>query len=124
ISTSSSSSASSPSDNSSTTASSPGDPAYADYNGVQLVQAFGDAPNAPAGRPSSRQVSIYWPEFTGATAATKYGVYRVRSSDSLDLTVNGACSSATVATCLVCTVTGAGGQSCTDTQVGAPPAKY
>jgi hypothetical protein len=94
------------------------------YRGVMAVQAVGDAPNAPA-PPTARQVRITWPAFQGATSTMKYRVVRASTTSSLDATTTTTCTAATIKSCVVsCTNTGAGPQTCTDTNVGAPPLTY
>jgi hypothetical protein len=94
------------------------------YRGVMAVQAVGDAPNAPA-PPTARQVRITWPAFQGATSTMKYKVVRATSSSTLDTTTQTACTAVTLKSCVVsCTNTGGGPQTCTDTNVGAPPITY
>jgi hypothetical protein len=94
------------------------------YRGVMAVQAMGDAPNAPA-PPTARQVRITWPAFQGATSTMKYRVIRATTSSSLDTTTLTTCTTTTAKSCIVsCTNTGGGPQTCTDTNVAAPPITY
>lgn len=95
------------------------------YNGVILVKAYGDAPTAPSPQPTAKQVTVNWKHF-GASSATSqsYWLVRTGAGNTLDMTTTTACTNATTTSCRVCTVTGAGPQSCTDTDVAASPQKY
>jgi hypothetical protein len=94
------------------------------YRGVMAVQAMGDAPNAPA-PPTARQVRITWPAFQGATSTMKYRLVRATTTSTLDATTLITCTATTTKSCIVsCTNTGGGPQTCTDTNVAAPPITY
>lgn len=94
------------------------------YNGVMSVQAYGNAPNAPAGTPAARQVTIAWPQFTGATTSTQYALVRTAQGATLDSSKTTPCTSVLMTSCRVCTQTGLGAKSCTDSAVAAPPTVY
>jgi hypothetical protein len=105
------------------------------YRGMLSVQAFGDAPNAPAA-PTAKLVRLTWPAFSGATSTTAYRVVRASSSYSsatlkLDMTTTTPCADpstgvpATESACVVnCTNTGSGVQTCEDSYLGNPPLTY
>lgn len=100
------------------------------YKGPLLVQAYGNAPGAPTGTPTSRQVSLTWLGFTSNTSTTTYKVVRVIKDGSIDVTTNTNCTSSTTTSCnVVCasgstSLTGAGARTCIDTNVDAPPVAY
>jgi hypothetical protein len=105
------------------------------YRGMLSVQAFGDAPNAPAA-PTAKLVRLTWPAFSGATSTTAYRVIRASSNYSsttlkLDMTTTTPCADpstgvpATESACIVnCTNTGSGVQTCEDSYLGNPPITY
>jgi len=94
------------------------------YQGVSLVQAYGNAPNAPSPQPTASQVTIVWPAFTGATSTTQYKLVRVALGAPIDATTTTSCTSSILGSCLVCSPTGAGSQTCTDTAVAPSPQQY
>lgn len=94
------------------------------YNGVRHVQAYGDAPTAPSGTPSSRRVSLSWAAFTGAISSTKYRVLRVSTGGTFNEAASTTCTNVTVLTCVACTTAGGGARSCTDLNVATSPAQY
>lgn len=103
----------------------PPTPLAARYQGFILARAFGAAPGA-AVDPKTRQVTLVWASFYPETTTTSasYSLVRVAKGGSLDMTVTTPCTLSTATSCQVCTITGAGNQSCTDTNVAAPPAAY
>jgi hypothetical protein len=94
------------------------------YKGPLLVQAYGDAPNAPSGTPTAKQVSITWLGFLSSTSGTQYTLVRTGKGNSLDMSTTTACTNTTTTSCRVCNPTGAGAQTCTDTAVAAAPQQY
>jgi len=94
------------------------------YQGVLAVSAYGAAPVAPTGTPTSAQVTVTWKGFTSARSTTQYALVRTSVGNTLDMTTTTACTAASVTSCLVCTVTGSGAQGCTDTNVGPSPSTY
>ncbi|MCB9086034.1 MAG: fibronectin type III domain-containing protein [Bdellovibrionaceae bacterium] len=94
------------------------------YNGVMLVKAFGDAPGAPTGQPTAKQVSVTWLAFTGATVSTEYVLVRVGQGGVLDMSSLPTCTNVMTSSCQVCTATGVGPKTCTDTNVASSPQKY
>jgi len=94
------------------------------YKGVLLVQAYGDAPGAPTGAPQSRKTVITWNAFTGATGSTKYSLVRTGLGNTLDSTTTTACTSSLTTSCQVCSPTGTGAQTCTDSNVALSPQAY
>lgn len=104
----------------------PGASRYAasEFRGITGVVAYGDAPGAPTGTPSARQATIYWQPFASSSASTTYVLLRVSMGGSFSGTVASSCLSSTTTPCQACEVTGAGVQACTDSEIGAAPAKY
>jgi hypothetical protein len=110
------------------------------YQNVLLVQAFGDAPNAPLNangsgtpftvndtfiQPSSRIVNITWLSFAGATYATQYALVRTGSGNTLDATTTTPCTNALLTSCLVCSnQIGLGSKTCSDSNIAAAPQVY
>lgn len=95
------------------------------YNGVILVQAFGDASSAPSPQPTAKQVVINWKHFGSSSVTSQsYWVVRTGLGETLDMTTTTACTNVLTSSCRVCTITGMGPQSCTDTAVAASPQKY
>jgi hypothetical protein len=94
------------------------------YNGIINVQAFGTAPNAPTGTPTTQKAQITWAAFTSSNSSTQYALVRTGKGNTLDMTVTTACTSAITSSCLICTKTGSGAQNCTDTTTAAPPQQY
>ena len=94
------------------------------YKGVMLVQAYGDAPGAPTGTPQSRKTVITWNAFTGAVSSTAYSLVRTGQGAVLDSTTTTACTSSLTTSCRVCTASGTGPKTCSDTNVAASPQAY
>jgi len=94
------------------------------YNGPLRIAAWGDAPGAPAGTPSGRQVAVTWNESGGADANTVYKLLRVAEGGALDPATVAPCTSTTDTCCLVCTVAEGNALTCTDTNVAASPKRY
>jgi hypothetical protein len=94
------------------------------YNGVLNVKAFGDAPGAGGGTPTTRQVSFTWLAFTGATVSTAYKLLRIAKGENFVTSATGACTAGTTTTCQICSPTGIGVHTCTDTNVAASPQQY
>lgn len=94
------------------------------YQGPMLVKAFGDSPNAPSGTPQTRQVSITWVAFVSSSSSTSYSLVRAAKGETIDTTTTTVCTSSLSTSCQVCSVTGSGAKTCTDTNVAASPAAY
>ena len=96
------------------------------YNGVILVQAFGDASTVYVlGMQKTKKVLINWKYF-GSTSTTSqtYVLVRTSAGAPIDMTTSISCTPTTTTSCRVCVVTGADSQYCADTNVGGPPNKY
>jgi len=85
------------------------------YQGVILVQAYGDAPSAPVASTapaaiaspvpvvSTRQVSITWKSFTGVQPMTaQYRLVRVQEGGVFNMNTSAPCSAAMTTSCQVC----------------------
>lgn len=94
------------------------------YKGVVLVKAFGSAASAPQS-PTSNEVTINWNYF-GSYSLTSQSYWLVRAGigNQIDMTTTTTCTNALTTSCRVCTITGAGPQSCVDSQVASSPQKY
>lgn len=95
------------------------------YQGFILVRAFGAAPGAGVD-PKTRQVHLVWASFYPETTTTSasYSVVRVAKGGTIDMATTIPCTTSLTTSCQVCTISGAGNQSCTDTNVAASPAAY
>jgi len=100
----------------------PPTPQVAQYKGIILAQAYGAASGAPVA-PTQRQVKIAWVSFTGI-GTNNYSLIRTAKLEPINMTTTTPCTTMTTTSCQVCTVSGAGNQSCIDTNVGAPPVAY
>lgn len=95
------------------------------YRGFMTVQAYGRAPGAPTdilypGRqPKDLLVRLTWLPFSTATNSTKYRIFRVLSGKTMNTLSTTACTSSTIESCIVCTVTGVGTKTCEDTLLPA-----
>lgn len=99
----------------------------ANYNGVILVQALGDAPTAyVSGMPKNKRVIVNWKYFgTSESATQSYALVRTSAGGAINMTTSTACTSTTTSSCLVCTKSNVmGSQYCEDTNIGGPPNKY
>jgi len=96
------------------------------YNGVILVQAFGDAPTVyVSGMQKTKKVLINWKYFgSSSTASQTYVLVRTSAGTPIDMTTSISCTPTTTTSCRVCVVTAADSQSCADNNVGGPPNKY
>jgi hypothetical protein len=124
------------------------------YNNVVLVQAFGNAPNAPNNaplggigsvanptipvsaankltiydnfiQPKTQLVVITWLPFSSALPSTQYALVRTGSGNVLDTTTQTACTSSLTTSCLVCSnQIGVGSKTCSDTNVASSPQVY
>lgn len=100
------------------------------YEGIISAQGFGDAPNAPQDpadlekMPNVRLLRFSWLPFRNLTTIPKYKVVRTLAGNRLDTTVTTACTASLDVSCVACTVTGSGVQSCTDKNIAAPPKAY
>lgn len=96
------------------------------YRGMMSVQAFGNAPHAPA-LPKVRLIRLTWPSFSGAISTTKYRVIRASTAYAIDMTTKTSCTSIIPieSSCVVnCTNVGSGAQTCEDYDVGPAPRTY
>lgn len=100
------------------------------YRGFALVAGYGSAPGAatdpadPLRIPKTRLIRLTWLPFAGASATTKYRVVRTLAGGDLNMATTALCSSSSTVSCKVCEVTGSGLQTCTDSNVAAPPVTY
>jgi len=112
------------------------------YNGVILVQAYGDAPKAPTASNApaaiatpvpgitTRQVSITWKHFTGVNPWTaQYRLVRVQQGGVLNMNASNPCTIATTVSCQVCissSGTNAVSRTCVDgsTSIAQSPMRY
>lgn len=96
------------------------------FQNVRLVQSFGDAPNMdPVIGPTQRVINITFNPFLNSTPDTKYRIVRAEGSQAvIDMTTTKNCTATENSSCIVCTVSGFGPQTCTDTNLDAPPKKY
>jgi len=87
------------------------------YQGVILVKAYGDAPTAPAGQPTARQVSLTWNAFLNAAGNSLYKLVRVQKGQAVTMTTSTACAFGVTSSCVVCQPFGVGNKTCTDLNV-------
>jgi hypothetical protein len=104
------------------------------YQGVVLVQAYGDAPNAQAvGSPQApailaRQVSITWANFGNSTYLSAYKLVRVAQGGTLNMNTSTVCTATTQTACQVCVsqppAANSYSRTCTDFAVAISPQRY
>jgi hypothetical protein len=98
---------------------------FANYKGPMLVQAFGAEPTgANYSGPRGNSTSITWNASTSASSTTSYVVFRTIKGLSFDTDASATCTSSVTTTCRLCTVTGTGAKTCTDSGVAGSPTQY